>query len=215
VSITVTDDDGDSSTTTASVVVVNSPPTADAGDANSYSVGEGSPITLAGTASDPEGDPLTISWSFVVAGGPGTTCLSSNTSTLTPTISCNDDALVTATLSVQDPYNPAVTSDASILVYNLNPVLGSVPLPSMTVPLGGTVTVTVAFTDAGSNDTHTAQIRWFTGGPFGPMAVTDLGGSGSATASHVYPATGTFAVTVSLGDDDLGSASTNGTVKVT
>ena len=126
----------------------------------------------------------------MVAGGPGTTCLSSNTSTLTPTISCNDDALVTATLSVQDPYNPAVTSDASILVYNQNPVLGSVPLPSMTVPLGGSVTVTVAFTDAGSNDTHTAQIRWFTGDTFGPMAVTDLGGSGSATASHCANGTG-------------------------
>jgi hypothetical protein len=214
VSITVTDDDGDSSTTTATTVVVDSPPTADAG--GSYAVDEGSPLTLAGTASDPESDPLTISWSFAVAGGAGTACVSSDTSTLTPTIACNDDALVVATLTVSDPFNPPVTSDASILVNNVSPVLGPVALSPTTLPLGGTVTVTVAFTDAGTNDTHAAQVRWSSSDPFVAMTVTESGGSGSATASHVYTAKGTFAVKVVLGDDDLDSVSPpTGTVKVT
>ena len=37
---------------------------------------------------------------------PGTVCTPPTTNTLTPTITCNDDAVVTATLSVSDPYEP-------------------------------------------------------------------------------------------------------------
>ena len=213
ISVTVTDDDLDSSTTSATTVVIDGPPTVDAG--GSYTIAEGSPLTLAGTASDPEGDPLTVFWSFAVAGNPGTVCLSSNTSTLTPTITCNDDALVVATLSVADPFNPPVTSDATITVYNVSPTLGPVVASPSTISLGGTVTVTVAFSDPGSNDTHVASINWGPGQGAGVMSVTESGGSGSATASHTYTAKGTFTLHVLVNDDDLDPSTGVGTVRVT
>jgi hypothetical protein len=214
VSITVTDDDGDSSTTTGSVVVVNSPPTANAG--GPYTVNEGSSLTLAGTASDPEMDPLTISWSFAVAGNPGTVCLTSNTSTLTPTISCNDDALVVATLTVSDGINAPVSSVATITVDNVSPVLGPVAFSPMSVAAGGTVSLTVAFTDGGANDTYPiALVTWGTAQGASVPVVTASGGSGTLTASHLYTASGTFTVKVTLGDDDAGVAQTLTTITVT
>jgi PKD repeat protein len=216
VSITVTDDDGDSSTTALATVVVNSPPTASAG--GPYTVNEGSPLNLAGTATDPEMDPLTISWSFVVAGGPGTACMSTGTGTVTPTITCNDDALVTATMTADDGINTPVTSaPTTISVMNVGPVIGPVNLSPVSVPLGGTVNLTVAFTDAGTNDTHPiASVNWgFAQGSSTPV-ITESGGSGSATASHVYNnGTGTFTVKVLIGDDDLDTASRTATVTVT
>ena len=51
-------------------VVVNAPPAVNAG--GPYSGTEGSPRTLAGTATDPTGDPPAISWSITWTGDPGT-----------------------------------------------------------------------------------------------------------------------------------------------
>ena len=215
ISITVTDDDGDASTATASAVVVDGPPTADAG--GDQTVSEGTPITLVGTATDPENDPLTTTWSFAVIADPGTVCLSTDTSTLTPTLNCNNDAIVTATLTVADPFNAPVTSDATVLVTNVSPVLGTVVLSPTTVPLGGTVTITVPFSDAGTIDTHTGTVSWGPSQGTSPLIVTESGGSGSGTASHIYTVKTTFTVNVTVSDGDLGSIGpiNVGTVKVT
>ena len=80
-------------------------PTVSAG--GPYSGVEGSAVALHGTASDAENDPLTI----VVdvrrdEREAGTVCTPANTSTLTPTMTCNDDAVVTALFEREGSVQP-------------------------------------------------------------------------------------------------------------
>ena len=69
------------------------------------------------TASDPDSDTLTYSWSISNA----TLCSFSNAGVLNPNLTCSDNGAFTATLTVNDAYNPAVTSNASVTVNNVRP----------------------------------------------------------------------------------------------
>lgn len=202
ISITVTDDDGDSSTAlAAALLVVNSAPTVSAG--GPYSVVEGASLNLAGTASDPENDPLTIGWTFAVSGSPGTSCSTTNANTLTPSIVCNDNATVTAVLSVSDGINPAVTSNATVTVTNLAPNATPITPAPLAVSVGTPVTVTTSFTDVGTHDTHFALVFW--GDGITGATVSETLGSGTATASHAYSVPGSYTVIMQVIDDDTGA----------
>jgi|GEM_PF-1125382 hypothetical protein len=193
------------------LTVHNSPPLANAG--GPYAAVEGSPVTLAGTASDPDGNALTKSWAFSWTGSAGTSCSATGTTTLTPTVTCNDNALVTATLSVNDGVNASVTSVANVTVGNVAPHLGTLVVPGSAVALGSSVPVSVPFTDAGTHDTHTATITWGdTTSSSG--SVTESGGSGTAAGSHTYAAPGLYTVAVTVKDDDLGTVTASSQVAV-
>ena len=105
------------------------PPTANAG--GPYAGTEGSPITLHGTASDADNDPIST---FVVVRGHGVEgghrLHADDATTLTPTITCNDDAVVTATLTAADAFHAPVTSNATVTVSNVAPVLGPLTVPA-------------------------------------------------------------------------------------
>ncbi len=182
----------------------DSPPVANAG--GPYTGTEGGTVTLHGTASDPDNDPIQTAWSFqTTSAGPGTVCTTGATNTLSPTISCNDDAVITATLSVTDPYHAAVTSSAQITINNAAPVLGTITAPTGQIPLANTVTVSAPFTDAGTNDTHTATVSW--GDTTSSNAtITESLGSGSLSASHTYTTAGVYTATITLHDDNGGLA---------
>lgn len=114
---------------------------------------EGSPVELSGSATDPDGDSLTTSWSYTA----------------------NAD--------------PAVSIDP--------------PADGTEVAVGATVAVAASFTDAGGNDTHTCSIDWGDG----TVEAGTLAG-GDCTGSHAYATDGGYAVTVTVSDDDGGSAPT-------
>ena len=88
----------------------NSPPTANAG--GPYSGNFGLDIAMSGaTASDPDMDPLTYSWTVNSA-----SCSFNDASVLNPNLTCNDTGNFTATLEVDDGVNPPVSSDAAVMV---------------------------------------------------------------------------------------------------
>jgi hypothetical protein len=181
----------------------DAPPVANAG--GPYAATEGGSATITGTVSDPEGDPVNTSWSFATTASPGTVCTPSNTLGLTPSVTCNDDALVTATLSAFDPFHPAVQSVANITFGNAPPSLGALTVPTAPVPLANAVTTSASFTDAGTHDTHTATVDW--GDTTTSNAtVTETNGSGTINASHTYANRGQYTITVTLKDDDNGTS---------
>ena len=181
----------------------NAPPTDNAG--GPYAGVEGSPTTLHGVAADPENDPLTISWSFSTTGSPGTVCTPTATTTLSPSITCNDNAVVTATLSVKDALHAAVLSSAQVTIANVAPALGALTVPGAPVAQGAAVNVSASFTDAGTNDTHTATVDWGDT-TSGAATITESAGSGSLAKAHTYGVPGHFTVTVTLRDDDGGTS---------
>jgi hypothetical protein len=71
----------------------------------------------------------------------------------------------------------------------------------------------VQFTDAGSNDTHTATVDWGDGSV--PATLTfDQPGSGFINARHAYGNQGEYTVTIAVEDDDGGMSQTSFLVTV-
>lgn len=99
------------------------------------------------------------------------------------------------TASATDDDGGVGTASASVEVTNVAPVITSL------TGNDNNGSVTVNFTDIGSNDTHNVSIDWGDG-----EATTILGAVGSATAGHLFPQFGTYTVTVTVTDDDTGSA---------
>lgn len=210
VKVTLNDKDGGKSTATV-LVVVNAPPTIDA--AGPYSGTEGMPLALAGTATDPDGDPIALSWSFGVSTDPGGSCAMAGTATLVPTITCTDDAAIEATLTADDGVNPPVIDTATIAIANQAPGIGLVSVPTAPVPIGTAVSAVTTFVDAGSNDTHIATVAWGdTTSSSG--TVTETAGNGSVAASHTYSAAGTYEVSITVIDDDTGEVTGTSSARV-
>ena len=139
-------------------MTVNAPPTATAG--GPYIGAEGAQLVLHGTANDVDGDTLSYNWGFTWTGDPGTQCVATGTTTLDPSITCNNDANVTATLTVNDGVNAPVVTTASLLVVNVASTIDTLQGSAPIVPAGGTFSITASFSDPGSIDTHTAVTDW-------------------------------------------------------
>ena len=174
-----------------------------------YAGAEGSAIALSGSATNVTGTP-SYSWSVDTTGGDsGISCsFSPNSLAQNPSVTCNDDSnggTFTLTLTVTDSVTSAQDT-ASLTVTNANP---SVNTPTVTSQSNCSVNISASFTDAGTNDTHTASINWgdsnVTSG-----TVSELGGAGTVTGSHSYSAAGPYDIYVTVTDDDLGSG-TNAT----
>src|SRR5262249_23760173 len=104
------------------------------------------------------------------------------------------------------------TTVDTIIVNNVDPVTTAIAISPNPVNEGGTVTVTVTFTDPGVQDTFTAPVDWADGSPVFTTALVAGGVSHSFTASHLYvddnPTSTSQDVTtisVTVKDDDGGS----------
>ena len=176
-------DGGGAGTTPAEciTVIVKAPPVADAGPDRTTT--EGTPVAMG--ASPGDGIPT---WSF--SGGTGT-CAADNVHLPAASVTCTDDGGYTATWTIDDQLNPAVSDTASLTVLNVppSPTLSLSPGP---YPLAQAVSASTAIADPGA-DTHTCSIDW------GDGATT--GGCGGA---HTYAAGGSYTVTVTATDDDGG-----------
>jgi FtsP/CotA-like multicopper oxidase with cupredoxin domain len=179
---------------------VNGPPVVTADDASGE---EGAAIAIHGTAVDPDGDPVTHSWSYVAGAGvdAGATCAIADPAALDTEITCTDDGEYTITLTASDGLNDPVSADATLTVSNVAPTVTITDPPSGSVyVMGSTVTVTASITDPGSNDELSCNFDWDGGGP--PSAAVAAGGV--CSASNTFAAAGVFTVVVMGIDDDGG-----------
>lgn len=175
---------------------------------------EGAAIALAGSATDANADPLTLSWSIVPASGTdvGAACvITAGGATATPTIRCNDDGVYTATLTATgDPAGP-VSASGSVTVSNDPPVTSAPTTTPSAIDEGQSSTFTASFTDAGWNDSYAGAIDWGFGAADSVTPnVTTQGSAGVADAgtisgSRTYLDDGSFNVTGTVTDDDAGS----------
>lgn len=182
----------------------NQAPVANAGpDASAY---KWKTITLDGSgSSDPDGDPLTYSWTLAVPAG--TTPNLSSSTAQKPTFSANVAGTYVATLTVSDG-NLTATASVTITVVNRPPV--AVLGPNVVVPRN----TLVRLSGAGSYDPdgdYLAYMWSFTSVPFGSTALLR-----ELTAPWDYTFTpnvvGDYAVKLVVGD---GSAISEASMVVT
>lgn len=164
-------------------------PTADAG--GPYVVDEGSSVQLDGTGSDdPEGLPLTYAWSPAD--------LVDDADLAMPTYAALDDTVDDLTLTVYDTIEALDDSDSTtVTVQNVAPTVTAV---GDTIDEAGTATVSAEFTDPGTADTHGATVDWGDGTDPEIVGLLSL----EFGVDHVYGDNGTYAVTVTVTDDDGG-----------
>jgi len=179
---------------------LNQPPAASAG--GPYAGAEGTAIPLNGaTASDADpGDTLTYAWSVDSA-----VCGFSNTSALSPILTCSDSGSFTATLTVSDGVNPDVTSEALVTVSNVAPSanIGT----NGPVVEGGSVTVSMSgASDPSTTDSAAGFHYAFDCGGGLLSAATYAGSSAVASASCGFPDNGSFTVSARIIDKDDGAA---------
>ncbi len=189
---------------TAEWTQTNRPPQVSGG--GHYTGNEGSPVSLNGSASDPDNDPLTISWTYQpLPGGSvdlGATCSFSNPSSLSTTISCTDDGSYYVIVTASDGINPPVSDSNVVMVLdNVAPAVGSISAPTDPVAVNTTVSISAPFSDAGTNDTHTAVIDWGDGSS-SAGSVSEANGAGTASGSHTYTAAGVYTLQLTVSDDD-------------
>lgn len=182
------------------VMPANNAPVANAGEA--YQADEGSPVTFdASLSSDPEGAALQYRWDFENDGTWDTEW--SNNPVATHTWA--DDWSGTVKLEVSD--GELTGSDtATVTINNANPITGKIVSPVNPFLVNAPVTASCTFTDVGLEDTHTAVWDWGDG-TNSVGVVSETNGAGTITGEHVYANAGVYWATLTVTDDDGGSAS--------
>jgi Ca2+-binding RTX toxin-like protein/plastocyanin len=192
---TVSDGEGGSDTATVTVTVtpVNDAPAADAGpDRNTP---EGTAVTLAGSGTDIDSTELTFVWTPAAGLVPGGNVAQ-------PTFTPADNGTTTYTLGVCDDADPPACDPTP----DTMTVTATNVAPDVTAPedqegdVVEPITVTVAFTDPGTADTHAATVNWGDGSD--PEDIDPV--SSPFEIEHTYTDAGSYDVTVCVTDDDGG-----------
>jgi DNA/RNA endonuclease G (NUC1) len=213
----ITNGHSDPLCTTATVNVtvnpVNDPPTASI--VTVATSPEGTPVTATANVSDPDAnESFTYAWSVTKNGSP---YASGNTPSINFTPDDNGAYLVS--LTVSDRSGATGSDSRTINVTNVAPVITSASLSSAAIDENGSVTISGAFTDPGTADTHTVIVNWGDGSanstvPLAPgshvfsLAHQYLDDAPSGTASDVY------SISVTVADDDAGTANASASVTV-
>ncbi|WP_163992383.1 PKD domain-containing protein [Pyxidicoccus caerfyrddinensis] len=199
---TVTDSTGQQAGCSVTITVQNRsnwPPQAYAGsDQGGF---EGQTVTLSGSGYDPDGNPLTYSWSLVSATGPAVTLSSADSPT--PSFMATDDGVYTFQLTVTDSLGASDSDSVTVYVYNEAPQViapGSAQLDE-----GQVFTAAGSITDPGA-DSWTATVDYDDGTGPHPLVLDN----GTFTLSHRYPDdrddwwSDSYYVRISVTDDDGG-----------
>lgn len=107
----------------------------------------------------------------------------------------------TVTVTVSDGIS-SVTATRSTLIHNVAP--SNVTVSATPTTAGSASTITVNFTDPGTLDPHLIDIDFGDGSPVQSFGVAP--GQSIFNKTHVYANVGTFTITATVHDDDLGTA---------
>lgn len=190
----------DSRCTTATVNVdvtsINDAPVASIA-APSSSI-EGSIVSATVSASDIDGDSLSITWTVTKNGAP---FANGTGASIAFTPDDNGSYVINA---IANDGNANGSATAEIVVSNAAPAIVSVAGPTSSLALGAPATIVVSYTDAGAADTHTATFTWSDG------TVTTVNcANGTCTGTRTYAATGIYTVGVVISDDEAATAATS------
>ena len=215
VTIIVTDDDGGSSSDSLTVTVGNLDPVVNAG--TDQTTLEGKTVDLDPAAfTDPgieDTHTATINWGDGTSAETGVVSESSGSGTVSGSHVYADNGIFTVTITVTDDDGGSESDTFQVTVDNVPPTVEAGP--HKTIVEGDAVSLTGAvFTDPSTVDTHTATVDWGDGSSEESLTVTESGGSGSVSGTHVYKDDGLYTVVLTIEDDDGGSASDSFTVTV-
>jgi hypothetical protein len=195
VTVTVTDSFGASASAATTVTVNNVAPTVQLGP--DRTVGEGTPVTLTGSVSDPGPDTFTYLWHVVSSNGQAIADGTSPDFSFTP----QDDGVYTVTLTVTDDDGGVGQDDVVVTATN------AAPVASVTGPAAGVRGQALAFTltaadpsPADQAATFTYDLDWDGDGVY-EQKVT---GPASQPVTHAYAAAGSYTVRVRATDKDGG-----------
>lgn len=214
ISVKVVDKDGDWDSSGEPLMVWNVKPTVTStGD----TIDENGFATVSGTITDPGimdtfimdidwGDGSTSTYFYVE----GTTVYSETHQYLDddPTGTPSDENSLSVTIEDDDGGTSSTTT--TVTVNNVGPITSidrmDQPNSELILPLIHTLDFHGSFIDAGTQDTHTAVWDWGDG-TYESGTVIESGSSGTVTSSHVFAAPGTYAVILTVTDDDTGYGS--------
>lgn len=210
VSLSATDDDGGVGTASQDIVVANAAPVLSNISVTPGTVNEGGAITLSGSISDPgsaDNLELTVNWGDGSAASTTSLPAGSKSFSLTHTYA-DDNPTGTSTdtndisLSLKDDDNGIGTGSASVVVNNLAPNLViSTPANGTLYTINTSVSLSGAYSDSGTVDTHSCSVSWGDG-----TITAGALSAGICTASHSYSDAGVYNIQMTVADDDTGSA---------
>ncbi|HEX6657470.1 MAG TPA: LamG-like jellyroll fold domain-containing protein, partial [Ilumatobacter sp.] len=124
-----------------------------------------------------------------------------------------DNGTYTVKLTVTDTFRGLTAHPDEVIVTSLNVAPELEAGTGHTVFEGEIVSIDPVFSDAGTNDTHSAVIAWGDGTTTVFESLTETNGAGTIPATHVYADNGVYTVMVSVTDDE--GATTSDTLVVT
>jgi PKD repeat protein len=200
VGFTVTDNTNQAAQCSVNITVrpqpVNRPPVANAG--LDQSVLEGTAVTLnGGGSSDPDGHPITYSWTLMSSTGPAVTL--ANPGSATPSFVTTDDGVYTFLLTVRDSLNATGSDTVTVTVGNVAPTVAAT---GGSISEGSSFSSSGSFTDPGA-DTWAATVDYGDGSGVQPLALSGR----TFNLNHFYADNGTFLVAIRVTDDNGGIGS--------
>ena len=190
VRLRVTDAKGASSTTSRTVTITNMDPMM------TFSapalVAEGTPITLSASAFvDVTTDLGSLVVTYSCDGG-----MTFGTTATCPGV--DGPATVNVVGRVADKDGGSTSYSRSVSVTNAAPAIATLTLPAAPVAVGTSVSLAATFSDAWTDDGHTASIDWDDASATAALGVPN---AGVIASTHTYTSPGVYTVTLTVRDD--------------